>query len=87
MTCEEFEELVTAYLEGELPPDRRGAFEQHIDSCERCQEEMSTYENCTRIFEQFARDEDPPETLRNTVFEKCRCEDPSECCPPPKRNN
>lgn len=87
MTCNEFEELMTAYLEGELPGDKRESFEQHIAACERCQAEMATYENCTRIFQKFAKDVDPPEALRIAVFEKCRCKNPSDCCPPRKRNN
>ena len=87
MTCKEFEELMTAYLDSELPVDKREAFEQHIGSCEKCQAEMSKYENCTRIFQKFAKDEDPPETLRSAVFEKCRCEDRSKCCPPPRKSD
>lgn len=87
MTCKEFAELMTAYLDGELPRELRDSFEQHIHSCKKCQAEMSTYENCTRIFQKFVKDEDPPETLRRAVFEKCRCENPAECCPPPKRDD
>jgi hypothetical protein len=45
---------------------------------------MSTYENCTRIFQKFVKDEEPPEALRKAVFERCGCKNPSECCPPPK---
>jgi anti-sigma factor RsiW len=86
MTCEEFEELMTAYLEGELPPHKRQIFEEHIGSCKQCQEEMSRYENCTRIFRKFVRDEDPPATLRKAVFERCDCENPSDCCPPPRND-
>lgn len=84
MTCKEFEKLMTAYVDGELPADMKDAFEQHIGSCKRCQEEMSSYENCTRIFQKFVTDEDPPEALRKAVFERCRCEDDSDCCSPPK---
>jgi anti-sigma factor RsiW len=86
MTCNEFEELMTAYLEGELPPEKRSSFERHIERCEQCQLEMSSYENCTRIFQKFVKDEDPPEALRKAVFEKCGCKDVSDCCPPPKRD-
>jgi anti-sigma factor RsiW len=85
MTCKEFEELMTAYLEGELPAESRSSFEHHIESCPRCQAEMSTYENCTRIFQKFVTDEEPPAALRKAVFEQCDCENPSDCCPPPKR--
>lgn len=86
MICKEFEELMTAYLEGEIPPGKQSSFERHIESCKRCQEEMSTYEKCSRIFQRFVNDEDPPEALRKAVFEKCGCDNPTDCCPPPKRN-
>jgi anti-sigma factor RsiW len=86
MKCSDFEELMTAYLEGDLPPEKRQPFEQHINSCEKCQAEMSSYENCTRVFQRFVADEDPPVTLRKAIFEKCGCDDPSTCCPPPKRD-
>ncbi|UCE24172.1 MAG: zf-HC2 domain-containing protein [Candidatus Zixiibacteriota bacterium] len=85
MKCKEFEELMTAYLGDDIPPDKRHSFEQHIESCERCQAEMATYENCAKFFQRFIKDEDPPEALRKAVLEKCGCQDPSECCPPPKR--
>ena len=86
MTCKEFENLLTAYVEGELPPESRVLFERHIESCERCQSELSTYENCTRIFQRYAIDEDPPTALRKAVFDKCCCDDPSDCCPPRRRD-
>jgi len=82
MTCKEFQELMTAYLGDELPPDKRRDFEQHIESCERCQSEMASYENCTKIFQKFVQDEDPPQALRKAVFDKCGCKDISKCCPP-----
>lgn len=86
MNCKEFEELMTAYLDGELPQDMRDSFEQHIKSCDRCQAEMSTYENCKRIFRRFVKEENPPEALRKAVFERCGCENPSDCCPPSKKD-
>jgi anti-sigma factor RsiW len=36
MTCEEFVELVTAYLEGSLPDDDRQAFDEHLALCPGC---------------------------------------------------
>ena len=36
MTCEEFVELVTAYLEGALPEDQRQAFDEHLALCPGC---------------------------------------------------
>jgi anti-sigma factor RsiW len=36
MTCEEFVELVTAYLEDQLPADQRSEFEEHLSLCPGC---------------------------------------------------
>lgn len=36
LTCQEFVELVTDYLEGSLPPTERTRFEEHIADCDYC---------------------------------------------------
>lgn len=36
LTCQEFVELVTDYLEGVLPDGERARFEEHITSCDYC---------------------------------------------------
>jgi anti-sigma factor RsiW len=36
VTCEDFVELVTAYLEGTLPEDERLAFDEHLALCPGC---------------------------------------------------
>ena len=36
MTCREVVELVTAYLEGELPPDDATRVETHVAGCDGC---------------------------------------------------
>jgi anti-sigma factor RsiW len=36
LTCREFVELVTEYLEGALPPAARARFEAHIAVCGNC---------------------------------------------------
>lgn len=36
LTCQEFVELVTDYLEGTLPPAERARFEAHISDCDYC---------------------------------------------------
>jgi anti-sigma factor RsiW len=37
LTCQEFVELATSYLEGALPAGDRAAFEEHIAHCEGCE--------------------------------------------------
>lgn len=36
LTCQEFVELVTDYLEGALPRDQRARFEAHLLDCDDC---------------------------------------------------
>jgi len=36
LTCQEFVELVTDYLEGALPVSEQVRFERHLDNCDDC---------------------------------------------------
>jgi anti-sigma factor RsiW len=36
LSCREFVELVTAYLEGALAPDEQVRFEEHLGACVNC---------------------------------------------------
>lgn len=36
LTCQELVELVTEYLEGTLPAQKRAEFEEHLQDCEGC---------------------------------------------------
>jgi anti-sigma factor RsiW len=36
LTCQEFVELVTEYVEGALPPAERARFEAHLTDCDYC---------------------------------------------------
>jgi anti-sigma factor RsiW len=36
VTCQEIVELVTDYLEGDLPADEMSLFEQHLNLCDGC---------------------------------------------------
>lgn len=40
LSCREFVELVTAYLEGRLPSEDRERFEAHVDLCPGCRAYM-----------------------------------------------
>jgi anti-sigma factor (TIGR02949 family) len=45
ITCREFTELVTEYLEGAMSPEARTRFEAHMDECEGC----TTYMDQMRV--------------------------------------
>lgn len=51
MTCREFVEIVTEYLEGAMSPEERARFEEHLDMCEGCREHLDQVETTLRVLE------------------------------------
>jgi anti-sigma factor RsiW len=43
MTCSEFVELVTAYLEGDLDPDAEARFIEHMALCDGCERYLDQF--------------------------------------------
>jgi anti-sigma factor RsiW len=43
VTCREFVELVTEYLEGAMSPAERGRFEAHIAHCDECRTYLAQF--------------------------------------------
>ena len=41
MSCDEFESMISAYVDGELPEDWRRELEEHLAGCESCQAELA----------------------------------------------
>lgn len=41
MKCEEIEKLMIDYLDGKIDKDHRGEIEKHLESCERCLDELT----------------------------------------------
>jgi anti-sigma factor RsiW len=66
LTCREVVELVTAYLEGELPLDEATRVETHVAGCEGCEtvvEEMRDTIRLTGMLTEDALTPDQQETL------------------------
>lgn len=43
LTCQEFVELVTRYLEGELSPDEQARFADHLKVCHGCERYLDQF--------------------------------------------
>lgn len=43
MQCHAAQELLSAYFDGELPPDVRGGVEYHVAGCAQCQPELESF--------------------------------------------
>ncbi len=49
MKCHECVEFLADYLDGALPADQMGVFQQHMDRCPQCVEYIRTYEESIRL--------------------------------------
>ena len=74
MTCRELADFLADYLAGELPDDRRAAFEHHLARCPACVHYVAAYRAATdlgrRAFEedQGAIPADVPEELVRAIL-------------------
>jgi anti-sigma factor RsiW len=49
VTCREFIEFLSAYLDRELSPDEMDRFDGHLSACPACVDYMKTYEQTIRL--------------------------------------
>jgi anti-sigma factor RsiW len=71
MTCRELVEVVTDYLEGRMPPDRRLLFEEHVAFCSWCQTYLDQMRETIRITGTLTEGDLSPET-RDALLETFR---------------
>jgi anti-sigma factor RsiW len=64
LSCQELVELVTAYLEGALPPEDAARFEQHITGCDGCSAYVEQMRATIRLAGRLTPDAIPPEAER-----------------------
>ncbi|MEQ8766540.1 MAG: zf-HC2 domain-containing protein [Planctomycetota bacterium] len=49
MTCREFFEFISAYVDGELPDDVGDKFEEHIRACPPCVDYVASFQQTIEI--------------------------------------
>ena len=71
MTCRELFDFLMAYLEDELPPERREAFEAHLAICPPCVNYLDTYRETIKLGKAVCeRDDDPvPDDVPEKLIE------------------
>jgi len=52
LSCRELIEFLAAYLDGELAPEERAAFETHLSSCPYCVDYLATYRETIHLGKQ-----------------------------------
>ncbi len=78
MTCRDLVTFLLEYLSGELPPEERTRFEEHIAECEACVAYLATYEQTIQLGKAAFREPadpvpaDVPERLVQTILAAAR---------------
>jgi len=71
ITCKELVEVVTDYLEGRMPADRRLLFEEHVAFCSWCRTYLDQMRETIRLTGTLTEDDLSPET-RDALLEAFR---------------
>jgi hypothetical protein len=67
VNCIELVELVTAYLEGGLPEERRVRFEEHVRGCDGCTAYLEQFRTTIRLTGMLT-EEQVPADARNALL-------------------
>ena len=57
MTCREFADFMNDYLSGELAPESRTRFDDHLARCPNCEKYLRGYEETVRLGKRAFEDE------------------------------
>jgi anti-sigma factor RsiW len=70
LTCQQLVELVTDYLDGEMSPEDRDRFEQHLVLCDGCAWYLEQMRTTIALAGSLTEESIPPETQERllTVF-------------------
>jgi anti-sigma factor (TIGR02949 family) len=63
LTCRDVAEFLMAYLDRELDPPQRSAFESHLAVCDECVRYLRSYEQTVRLAKAAGREADEPDAL------------------------
>jgi anti-sigma-K factor RskA len=67
-----WKEDLAAYMLGALDGDEAAEFERHLESCERCQEEMRWLEPAVQVLPESVERQEPPRALREALMAEVR---------------
>lgn len=54
MTCQDYKDLMMAYLDNELDDEQKRAFEEHLASCATCAKEMEEFKKLKQLTDDVA---------------------------------
>lgn len=54
MTCQDYKDIMMAYLDNELSDEQKQAFEEHLKTCQHCSSELAEFKKLKTITEDVA---------------------------------
>jgi anti-sigma factor RsiW len=69
--CDERAEALSAFLDGELPPEERRELERHLSGCDGCRERLEELRELGEGLRAWP-DADPPEWIGRAALERAR---------------
>jgi anti-sigma factor RsiW len=66
-TCQEVIDFLMAYIDGELPPEQRAAFDAHLAACPSCVNYLESYKRTIRLARAIGPSEEPPAVPESIV--------------------
>jgi hypothetical protein len=72
MRCARAQALMTAAVDGELTPRRRGALDRHLAGCEGCRRELATTARVLTALETLSMEAAVPEALEHATLRRVR---------------
>ena len=67
ISCEEVEEFILTYLDGELPPRQKRIFEWHLKLCRECRDYLKAYQRSLELGKAALTREDLPSLPEDLV--------------------
>lgn len=68
MNCTEFNAIIDSFLDKELSDSEVAEFELHFTTCEKCRNELESFEKTSQILRYVLRDVNPPVSIKDLVF-------------------
>lgn len=64
MTCQQLEDFIIDYLDGELPTGQKFVLELHLMVCPECRDYLAAYRQTMAIMKRVSEDERPPVPMK-----------------------
>lgn len=67
LSCQQVNQFILDYLEGDMDDQTRVAFESHLQNCPNCAAFLDQYRSTTRLVREAEEIEVPPEVVDRTI--------------------